>query len=123
MEPEVFAGFSRSQRAPKRLRDIAPNDVVVNGPLLSEAEDSEVEMSPSKPGKPRRKSGKRKAKKDDGWIWKWLERGRSVGSGDDQKLEEYRRESKCKICYFQPLIKHQACEFNGFVPKQRCTAG
>ncbi|KAJ7197589.1 hypothetical protein GGX14DRAFT_402517 [Mycena pura] len=93
-EPQLLAGYSRSQRAPKRLRDIAPDDVVVEGALSSdEVEDSDVEMSPSKQGKPRRKSGKRKAKKDDGWIWKWLERGTRAGSGDDGKLEEYKRES------------------------------
>ncbi|KAJ7209327.1 hypothetical protein GGX14DRAFT_566513 [Mycena pura] len=87
------SGYSRSQRAPKRLKDIAPDDVVVEGALSSEAEESDVEMSPSKQGKLRRKSGKRKAKKDDGWIWKWLERGTRAGSGDDGRLEEYKRES------------------------------
>ncbi|KAJ7215080.1 hypothetical protein GGX14DRAFT_392335 [Mycena pura] len=32
-EPQLLAGYSRSQRAPKRLRDIAPDDVVVEGAL------------------------------------------------------------------------------------------
>ncbi|KAJ7192982.1 hypothetical protein GGX14DRAFT_405891 [Mycena pura] len=96
-EPRLLAGYSRSQRAPKRLKDIAPDDVVVEGALSSEAKESDVEMSPSKQGKLRRKSGKRKAKKDDGWIWKWLERGTRAGSGDDGKLEEYKRETADKV--------------------------
>ncbi|KAJ7648445.1 hypothetical protein B0H17DRAFT_1215630 [Mycena rosella] len=49
------SGFLQSERAPKHLRDIAPDGVVVDRPLSSEAEDSDLEMSPSKQGKPRGK--------------------------------------------------------------------
>ncbi|KAJ7438689.1 hypothetical protein B0H11DRAFT_2254501 [Mycena galericulata] len=93
------AGFTRSQRPPKRLRDIAPDDVVVES-SASEAEDSDLDMSPSKQGKQQRgkQKGKQKAKekakkkKPDGWIW--LERvTRGQNLGDDTKLAEYKRES------------------------------
>ncbi|KAJ7704770.1 hypothetical protein B0H17DRAFT_1126421 [Mycena rosella] len=56
-EPQLLAGtqtpkrsgYTRSPRAPKRLKDIAPDNVVVDCPSSSEAEDSNLEMSPSKP--------------------------------------------------------------------------
>jgi hypothetical protein len=99
---EVFPGFTKGQRAPKHLRDIVPDDVVVGGPLLSEAEDSDLEMSPSKLRKPRGKLRKKKAKKDDGWIWKWFERV-TGHSGDDGKLAEYKKESKHFILIVSPV--------------------
>jgi hypothetical protein len=100
---EFFLGFTKGQRAPKRLWDIVPDDVVVDGPLSSEAEDSDLEMSPSKVGKPRGKLRKRKAKKDDGWIWKWFERV-TGHSGDNGKLAEYKKESKCVIDSFACIL-------------------
>ncbi|KAJ7430067.1 hypothetical protein B0H11DRAFT_998417 [Mycena galericulata] len=104
-EPQLLAGtktlkrsgFTKSQRAPKRLKDITPDDVVVE----SEAEDSDLDMSPSKQGKQAGKQKgkqkgkgkqKEKKKKSDGWIW--LERvTRGQNLGDDTKLAEYKRES------------------------------
>ncbi|KAJ6548319.1 hypothetical protein B0H10DRAFT_2243058 [Mycena sp. CBHHK59/15] len=76
-EPQLLAGtqtlkrsgFTKSQRTPKRLKDIAPDDVVVESVSASEAEDSDLEMSPSaKRGKQaqRGKKGKKKSKKSDG---------------------------------------------------------
>lgn len=89
----VLTGFTKSQRTPKRLRDIAPDDV--EAPLSSEAEDSDGGMSPSKPGRARGgKPKKRKAKKADGWIWRWFERVTTGDSGNNETLEEYKRESK-----------------------------
>ncbi|KAJ6619206.1 hypothetical protein B0H10DRAFT_2217064 [Mycena sp. CBHHK59/15] len=95
------SGFTKSGRAPKRLKDIAPDDVKV-GSSSSEAEDSDsdVDMSPStkqkqeqeqeqKPAK--NQCGKKKEKKTDSWIWlESLTRGRDLG---DDKMLEYKRES------------------------------
>ncbi|KAJ6619747.1 hypothetical protein B0H10DRAFT_1946569 [Mycena sp. CBHHK59/15] len=82
------SGFKISQRPPKRLRDIAPDDVaVVSASSSSEAEDSDVEMSPT------RKQGKQrgKKKKSDGWIWlENMTRGQTLGEG---RLAEYKEES------------------------------
>ncbi|KAJ7080328.1 hypothetical protein C8R44DRAFT_754376 [Mycena epipterygia] len=83
------AGFTKSPRAAKRLKDIAPDDVVVES-SASEAEDSDLEMSPSKRAKAR--GSTKKKKKASGWIW--LERvtnGQNLG--DAEKLGEYKRES------------------------------
>ncbi|KAJ7604351.1 hypothetical protein DFH06DRAFT_1349486 [Mycena polygramma] len=87
------AGFTKEKRAAKRLKDIVPDDVVVQ----SEAEDSDPEMD-SQQGKKKKgkKKGKEKEKenkgsKRDGWIW--LE---SIARGlkaDDAKLVAYREES------------------------------
>ncbi|KAJ6619029.1 hypothetical protein B0H10DRAFT_2217097 [Mycena sp. CBHHK59/15] len=100
-EPQLLAGtqtlkrsgWSRSQRLPKHLKDIAPDDVIVeSSSSSSEAEDSDVALSPSKGwGKPGRKKKKKKAKKSDGWIWmETLTWGQSL---DDAKLAEYKKES------------------------------
>ncbi|KAJ7429433.1 hypothetical protein B0H11DRAFT_2265751 [Mycena galericulata] len=93
------AGFTKSGRPPKRLRDIAPDDVKV-GSSSSEAEDSDsdVDMSPSTKQKQKKKQkpaknqrGKKKEKKTDGWIWlESLTRHRDLG---DDKMLEYKRES------------------------------
>ncbi|KAJ7479807.1 hypothetical protein FB451DRAFT_1449139 [Mycena latifolia] len=99
-EPQLVAGtqtlkrsgFTKSQRAPKRLREIVPDDM--EAPLSSEAEGSDGGMSPSKPGRARGgKPKKRKGNKDDGWIWKWFERVTTGDSGNNEKLKEYKRES------------------------------
>ncbi|KAJ6470688.1 hypothetical protein DFH09DRAFT_1110787 [Mycena vulgaris] len=100
-EPQLLAGtqtlkrsgWSKSQRAPKRLKDIAPDDVNVESSSSSEAEDSDMALSPSK-GRANlggKKKKKKKAKKSDGWIWmETLTWGQSLG---DAKLEEYKKES------------------------------
>ncbi|KAJ7649218.1 hypothetical protein B0H17DRAFT_1215383 [Mycena rosella] len=85
-------GLVKSPRTSKRLKDIVPDDVVVDCPSLSEAEDSDLEMSPSKRAKLRpQRAGKKKGKKGDGWIWlENVMRGQALGEG---KLAEYKRES------------------------------
>ncbi|KAJ7798247.1 hypothetical protein B0H14DRAFT_3492721 [Mycena olivaceomarginata] len=91
-------GVVKSPRAPKRLKDIIPDDVAVDCPVSSGAEDSDLDMSPSEPGKLGRARGERKKKKGgegkkkrgDGWIW--LE-SVSRGVTGEGKLAEYKRES------------------------------
>ncbi|KAJ7213884.1 hypothetical protein GGX14DRAFT_392657 [Mycena pura] len=72
------SGFKKSQRMPKHMKDIAPNNVVVEGASsASEVEKSNLELSPSK---------------HDGWIW--LDsptRGQELGNSE--KLAEYQKES------------------------------
>ncbi|KAJ7823894.1 hypothetical protein B0H14DRAFT_2597646 [Mycena olivaceomarginata] len=98
-EPELLAGtqsrkrtgFKCDPRTPKRLRDIAPEGVGVE----SSAEESGVEMLPSKGGKaPEGKKGKTKErgkKKPDGWIWmEILMRGQHQS---EEKLAAYKKES------------------------------
>jgi hypothetical protein len=81
-------------RTPKRLKDIAPENVVVEA-SASEAEDSDLEMSPSKQTT-RQREKQKKAKKSDGWIWlESLTRGQKLG---DDKLAAYKMESKCVMC-------------------------
>ncbi|KAJ7666845.1 hypothetical protein DFH06DRAFT_1086018 [Mycena polygramma] len=82
-------GTAKARRAPKRLRDIAPDDVAVEEGSASEAEGSDPEMSPSKRAKGK---AKQKAKKSDGWIWSadWT-KGQYLGDAD--KLAEYKMES------------------------------
>ncbi|KAJ7141932.1 hypothetical protein C8R43DRAFT_954584 [Mycena crocata] len=98
-EPKLLAGtqarkrsgWTRSPRQPKRLKDIVPDDAIMESvSSSSEAEDSDLGMSPSKPRA--KASGRRKkAKKADGWIWlESLTRGQSLGEG---KLAEYKKES------------------------------
>ncbi|KAJ6616005.1 hypothetical protein B0H10DRAFT_2219885 [Mycena sp. CBHHK59/15] len=88
------SGFKISQRPPKRLRDIAPDDVVVvSASSSSEAEDGDMEMSPTrKQGKQRAgKQRQGKKKKSDGWIWlENMTRGQTLGEG---RLAEYKEES------------------------------
>ncbi|KAJ7026891.1 hypothetical protein C8F04DRAFT_1296032 [Mycena alexandri] len=103
-QPELLAGtqslkrsgFKHGQRTPKRLRDIAPDNVEVG---LSEAEESDPEMSPSKGGRTEEettgkkgKKGKGKGKKKgDGWIWmENLMRGQPQS---EEKLAAYKMES------------------------------
>ncbi|KAJ7920223.1 hypothetical protein B0H13DRAFT_1987400 [Mycena leptocephala] len=96
-EPQLLAGtqtlkrsgFTKSMHTPKRLKDIAPENVVVEA-SASEAEDSDLEMSPSKQTMCQREKQK-KAKKSDGWIWlESLTRGQKLG---DDKLAAYKMES------------------------------
>ncbi|KAJ7030527.1 hypothetical protein C8F04DRAFT_1367117 [Mycena alexandri] len=103
-QPELLAGtqslkrsgFKHGQRTPKRLRDIAPDNVEVG---LSEVEESDPEMSPSKGGRTEEettgkkgKKGKGKGKrKGDGWIWmENLMRGQPQS---EEKLAAYKMES------------------------------
>ncbi|KAJ6452339.1 hypothetical protein C8R47DRAFT_1258295 [Mycena vitilis] len=100
-EPRLLAGtqtlkrkgFTKSKRAPKRLKDIAPDDVTVDPALMSEAENSNPEMAPSTPRQSTSKKGQSKlGKKPEGWIWlDGLRRGRDLG--DDTKLAKYKEES------------------------------
>jgi hypothetical protein len=90
-------GFQHNRRSQKRLKDIAPDDVDVQS-APSDAEDDDLEMSPSKQGrwkggKESVKKGKSK-KKRDGWIWlESLMRGQGQS---DEKLAAYKKESKCQ---------------------------
>ncbi|KAJ7025895.1 hypothetical protein C8F04DRAFT_1268747 [Mycena alexandri] len=102
-QPELLAGtqtlkrsgFKRSgQRTPKRLRDIAPDNVEV---ALSEAEGSDAEMSPSKGGGAEvgtegtpTKKGRGQAK-PDGWIW--MENVMRGQTQSKEKLAAYKKES------------------------------
>ncbi|KAJ6628808.1 hypothetical protein B0H10DRAFT_2209255 [Mycena sp. CBHHK59/15] len=89
---EQLGHMLKSPRVHKRLKDIAPDDVLVE-PVSSEAEDSDdLEVSPSKLAKERRGKGKGKPKKSDGWIWlEKMTRGQTPG--DETKLAEYKAES------------------------------
>ncbi|KAJ7019172.1 hypothetical protein C8F04DRAFT_1052088 [Mycena alexandri] len=102
-EPQLLAGtqtlkrsggFKQGQRTPKRLKDIVPDDVDVVESSVSDAENSNFELSPAKsPSKLGREKGKGKGKekKVDGWIWmESVTRGKSVG---DEKLAAYKTES------------------------------
>ncbi|KAJ6595489.1 hypothetical protein DFH09DRAFT_1305304 [Mycena vulgaris] len=84
--------FKHGQRTPKRLKDIAPDDVVVTS-SASEAEDSDAEMSlPAELGQRQAKDRKKKKsnKKADGWIWmENMMRGQELS---DAKLAEYKKE-------------------------------
>ncbi|KAJ6607809.1 hypothetical protein B0H10DRAFT_1955943 [Mycena sp. CBHHK59/15] len=74
-------GFKHSQHSPKRLKEIALDDVDVESAALSEAEDTG-------------EGGGKKAKsmrKRDGWIW--LESMTQGQSMSDAKLAEYKKES------------------------------
>ncbi|KAJ7691298.1 hypothetical protein B0H17DRAFT_1201154 [Mycena rosella] len=90
------AGFTKSPRPPKRLKQITPDDVIVKS-SASEAEDSDVGMSPSKGAeqgatkRPTKKAkAKGKAKHAEGWIWNEVRRDQTLG---EDKLAEYKRES------------------------------
>ncbi|KAJ6615202.1 hypothetical protein B0H10DRAFT_2258038 [Mycena sp. CBHHK59/15] len=85
------AGFTNSQRTPKRLKDIAPDDVNVEASSSSEAEESNAEMSPTKAGKQKAGKERKSKKKPDGWIWlESMTRGQKLSDG---KLAEYKKES------------------------------
>jgi hypothetical protein len=99
---ELYSGgFKHSQRSPKRLKDIAPDNVEVESAASSDAEDGALEISLSKRGT--RKAGKERAKKGnskkaDGWIWlESLTRGQALS---DEKLAAYKKESKWQCISF-----------------------
>ncbi|KAJ7121817.1 hypothetical protein C8R43DRAFT_1136334 [Mycena crocata] len=101
-EPQLLAGtqtlkrsgFTRGPRTPKRMRDIAPEDVIVES-SASEVEESEVEGSPSgkRDGKEAQKKSKKKKpkkKKSDGWVWlESMTKGQNLG---EAKLAAYKEE-------------------------------
>ncbi|KAJ7681339.1 hypothetical protein B0H17DRAFT_1205868 [Mycena rosella] len=68
--PQMLKHAGRLVKSPcalKGLKDIVPDNVVVDCPLSSEAEDNNLEMSPSKRAKLRlQQAGKKKGKKGDG---------------------------------------------------------
>ncbi|KAK6971737.1 CxC2 domain-containing protein [Favolaschia claudopus] len=83
------AAPAHSPRKTKRLKDIAPENVQVDG-LASEAEGSD-EVLPSANGKAPQ-NRKKKKKKQDGWIWlEYATRGQKLG--DEGKLADYKKES------------------------------
>ncbi|KAJ7872099.1 hypothetical protein B0H13DRAFT_2553903 [Mycena leptocephala] len=96
-EPQLLAGtqtlkrsgYKKSKRPAKRLKDIVPEDVVVEA-SSSEAEESDVDMPPAaKHAKQQRRV--KKVKRSDGWIWlESMTRGQKLGEG---KLAKYKRES------------------------------
>ena len=103
----VLLGFIKSPRATKRLKDIVPEDVVLEGASsASEAEDSDVNLSPTKRKQPLGKHlKKKKGKKSDGWIWlEGLTRGQHLG--DESKLAEYKKESKWRSKLMQCSFIH-----------------
>ncbi|KAF8129994.1 hypothetical protein K438DRAFT_1887069 [Mycena galopus ATCC 62051] len=86
------AGHTRSPCKAKRLKDIAPDDTVVEPPSEAEESDSDLELSPSKPqqwGK-QRATRKKAKKKTEGWIWlETVTSGLKLGEG---KLAMYKEE-------------------------------
>lgn len=90
MISDSFQGFTKAPRARKRVKDILPDDVSVEASSASDAEDSDPAAAPVVRGKRPRK--KAKAKKADGWVWQeaWAS-GKPIA---DEKLAEYKCESK-----------------------------
>ncbi|KAF8197337.1 hypothetical protein K438DRAFT_1760115 [Mycena galopus ATCC 62051] len=87
------AGHTRSPRKAKRLKDIAPDDTVVEPPSEAEESDSDLELSPSKPQQRGKQPATRKKakKKTEGWIWlETVTSGLKLGEG---KLAAYKEES------------------------------
>ncbi|KAF8185772.1 hypothetical protein K438DRAFT_1836274 [Mycena galopus ATCC 62051] len=84
---------TRSPRKAKQLKDIAPDDTVVEPPSEAEESDSDLELSPSKSqqrGK-QRATRKKAKKKTEGWIWlETVMSGLKLGEG---KLAAYKEES------------------------------
>ncbi|KAJ7144583.1 hypothetical protein C8R44DRAFT_865490 [Mycena epipterygia] len=106
-EPQLLAGtqtlkrsggFKHGHRSPKRLKDIAPDDVDVESSGSSDAVDSDVEMSPSKPEKLQDGKKPKKPKKRDGWIW--LESLTRAQPLSNEKLAAYKKESD-RVQWFQ----------------------
>ncbi|KAJ7018233.1 hypothetical protein C8F04DRAFT_1277911 [Mycena alexandri] len=85
----------RRDKHPRRLHDIAPNNVEVTAvEEESEAKDSDTEPSPSKQRRPRGKKGQQAKKKSNGWIWAWFEMVTTAAHGTDTtKLAQYKNES------------------------------
>ncbi|KAJ6521648.1 hypothetical protein DFH09DRAFT_1097632 [Mycena vulgaris] len=85
------ASFTKSQRTPKHLKDIALDDVNVDSSSSSEAEESDAEMSPTKAGQQKAGKVRKLQKKADGWIWlESMTRGQKLSEG---KLVEYKKET------------------------------
>lgn len=116
----------RRDKRPRRLRDIAPDDVEVAAvEEESEAKDSDTEPSPSKQRRPRGKKGQQAKKKSNGWIWAWFEMVTTAAHGTDTtKLAQYKNESKrlTNLPVARSYV-YQVCAFSGSARKRRCTAG
>lgn len=95
----IVGGFKHGHRSPKRLKDIAPDDVDVESSGSSDAVDSDVEMSPSKPGKLQDGKKPKKPKKRDGWIW--LESLTRAQPLSNEKLAAYKKESKWHCTFME----------------------
>ncbi|KAJ7168289.1 hypothetical protein C8R43DRAFT_1121455 [Mycena crocata] len=86
-------GSPRKRKRPRGLKDIAPEDVVVES-SASEAEGSDAEMSPSNGVIGKLPARKTKALKRDGWIW-MESMAPHVAGLSDEKLVAYKKESDC----------------------------
>ncbi|KAJ7719777.1 hypothetical protein B0H14DRAFT_3521143 [Mycena olivaceomarginata] len=84
----------KSPWAPKRLKDIIPDDIVVDYPASSETKDSDLDMLPSKLGKLGWARGERKKKKGDGWIW--LEKDRVQWFCAEAEMYRWLEAYECK---------------------------
>ncbi|KAF7334041.1 CxC2 domain-containing protein [Mycena venus] len=102
-------GTTKAPRPAKRLRDMAPDDVVVEASSASEAKNSDLERSPSKQerrwGKDKEKKGK--GKKRDGWkasdrvqwfraeaeMYRWIEQYERKHAELFRVIERYQRDS------------------------------
>jgi hypothetical protein len=121
-------GFKHNQRGSKRLKDITPDDVDMQSAPSSDAEDPDLERSPSKRGKGKGKKDStkrgRSKKKRDGWIWlESLMRGQGQS---DEKLAAYKKESEWQCISIQCRLYTntlQVTECSGSAPKRKCTAG
>ncbi|KAF8179980.1 hypothetical protein K438DRAFT_1768634 [Mycena galopus ATCC 62051] len=98
------AGHTRSPRKAKWLKDIAPDDTVVEPPSEAEESDLDLELSPSKPqqrGK-QRATRKKAKKKTEGGIWlETLTSGLKLGEG---KLAVYKEESN-RVQWFRAEVE------------------
>ncbi|KAJ7141191.1 hypothetical protein C8R44DRAFT_974774 [Mycena epipterygia] len=98
------SGFTKSQRAPKRLRDIAPDDVVVaSASSSSEAEDSDVEMSPirkQRQGKKKKLAEYKEESDRAQWfraeaeMYRWLEQYQRKHAELMRVIKRFRRDSE-----------------------------
>ncbi|KAJ7924690.1 hypothetical protein B0H13DRAFT_2315206 [Mycena leptocephala] len=103
-EPQLMAGtqtlkrsggFKHNQHGSKRLKDITPDDVDVQSAPLSDADDPDLERSPSKRGTEKGKKDsvkKGKLKKKRG-SWIWLESLMQGQGQSNEKLAAYKKES------------------------------
>ncbi|KAJ7170409.1 hypothetical protein C8R43DRAFT_944924 [Mycena crocata] len=80
-------GSPRKRKRPRGLKDIAPEDVVM------ESSASEAEMSPSKGAIGKLPARKKKAPKRDGWIW-MESMALHVAGVSDEKLVAYKKEKE-----------------------------
>ncbi|KAJ7216991.1 hypothetical protein GGX14DRAFT_561505 [Mycena pura] len=106
-EPQLLAGtqslkcsgFKKSQRTPKRMKDIAPDDVVVEGASsASEAEESDLELFPSKGQKLGNDEKLAEYQKEMQWfraeaeMFRWLEQYERKHAELLRAIRRYRRD-------------------------------